>query len=130
MRRVSETAPHSQGRQGTRLLFQDLRTVTLEGVSFSAILGFLTMRTLSKPSTAKCTLEHYTAFLLAEPQSAGCVRLAEVAGCEVGHGAGNRFLKREDFSGQDLFEEARPLLDLEGGVLRVADTRLGKTYNQ
>ena len=38
------------------------------------------MRTLSKPSTAKCTVEHYAAFLLAEPQSAGCVRLAEVAG--------------------------------------------------
>ena len=38
------------------------------------------MRTLSKPSTARCTLEHYTAFLLAEAQSAGCVRLAEVSG--------------------------------------------------
>ena len=36
--------------------------------------------TLSKPSTALCTLEHYTAFLLAEAQSAGCVRLSEVSG--------------------------------------------------
>ena len=35
------------------------------------------MRTLTKLSTAKCTLEHYTAFLLAEPLNAGCVRLAE-----------------------------------------------------
>ena len=29
------------------------------------------MRTLTKPSTALCTLDHYTAFLLAESQSAG-----------------------------------------------------------
>ena len=50
------------------------------------------MRTLSKPSTAKCTVEHYTACLLAEPQSAGCVRLAEVAGGAFAHDAANRFL--------------------------------------
>jgi DDE superfamily endonuclease len=88
------------------------------------------MRTLSKPSTAKCTLEHYTAFLLAEPQSAGCVRLAEVAGGEFAHDAANRFLNRETFSGKDLFEEARPLLDLEGGTLSVDDTVLDKPYSQ
>jgi hypothetical protein len=88
------------------------------------------MRTLSKPSTAKCTLEHYTAFLLAEPQSAGCVRLAEVAGGAFAHDAANRFLNREAFSGKDLFEEARPLLDLEGGALSVDDTVLDKPYSQ
>jgi len=54
------------------------------------------MRTLSKPSTAKCTVEHYAAFLLAEPQSAGCVRLAEVAGGAFAHDAANRFLNREE----------------------------------
>jgi hypothetical protein len=88
------------------------------------------MRTLSKPSTAKCTLEHYTAFLLAEPQSAGCVRLAEVTGGEFAHDAANRFLNREAFSGRDLFEEARPLMDLEGGTLSVDDTVLDKPYSQ
>src|SRR5690348_1586127 len=88
------------------------------------------MRTLSKPSTAKCTVEHYTAFLLAEPQSAGCVRLAEVAGGEFAHDAANRFLNREDFGGRDLFEEARPLLDLEGGTLSGDDTVLDKPYRQ
>jgi hypothetical protein len=88
------------------------------------------MRTLSKPSTAKCTLEHYTAFLLAEPQSAGCVRLAEVTGGEFAHDAANRFLNREEFSGRDLFEEARPLLNLEGGTLSVDDTVLDKPYRQ
>ena len=87
------------------------------------------MRTLSKPSTAKCTVEHYTGFLLAEPQSAGCVRLAEVAG-KFAHDVANRFLNREAFSGRDLFEEARPLMDLEGGTLSVDDTVLDKPYSQ
>jgi hypothetical protein len=53
------------------------------------------MRTLSKPSTAKCTLEHYTAFLLAESRDAGCVRLAEVSGGAFAHDAAIRFLNRE-----------------------------------
>jgi hypothetical protein len=88
------------------------------------------MRTLSKPSTAKCTVEHYTAFLLAEPQSAGCVRMAEVAGGAFAHDAANRFLTREAFSGRDLFEEAHPLLDVEGGTLSVDDTVLDKPYSQ
>ena len=92
--------------------------MTLEGgVVLGNIGRFDPMRTLSKPSTAKCTVEHYTAFLLAEPPGAGCVRLAEVAGGEFAHDAANRFLNREAFSGRDLFEEARPLLDLEGGQL-------------
>jgi DDE superfamily endonuclease len=88
------------------------------------------MRTLSNPSTAKCTLEPYTAFLLAEPRGAGCVRLAEGAGGAFAHDAANRFLNREDFNGRDLFEEARPLMDLEGGTLRVDDTVLDKPYSQ
>jgi hypothetical protein len=58
------------------------------------------------------------------------VRLAEVAGGEFAHDAANRFLNREDFSGKDLYEEARPLLDLEGGTLSVDDTVLDKPYSQ
>ena len=88
------------------------------------------MRTLSKPSTAKCTLEHYTAFLLAEAQNAGCVRLPEVSGGEFAHDAANRFLNREQFSPKDLFEEARTLISLEGGMLSVDDTILDKPYSQ
>jgi len=88
------------------------------------------MRTVSKPSTAKRTLEHYTAFLLAESRGAGCVRLAEVSSGEFAHEAANRFLNREDFSGKDLFEEARPLLEVEGGTLSVDDTVLDKPYSQ
>ena len=75
-------------------------------------------------------MEHYTAFLLAERQSVGCVRLAEVAGGAFAHDAVNRFLNREAFSGKDLFEEARPLLDLEGGTLSVDGTGLDKPYSQ
>jgi hypothetical protein len=88
------------------------------------------MRTLSKPSTAKCTLEHSTAFLLAESQSAGCVRLSEVSDGEFAHDAANRFLNREEFSPRDLFEELRPLIELEGGILSVDDTVLDKPYSQ
>ena len=96
----------------------------------STIFGPATMRTLTKPSTALCTLEHYTAFLLAEAQSAGCVRLSEVSGGEFAHDAANRFLNREQFSPRDLFEEMRPLIVLEGGVLSVDDTVLDKSYSQ
>ena len=88
------------------------------------------MRVLTKPSTALCTLDHYTAFLLAESQSAGCVRLAEVSGGEFAHDAANRFLNREQFSPRDLFEEARPLMALEGGTLSVDDSVLEKPYSQ
>ena len=88
------------------------------------------MRTLSKPSTAKCTLEHYTAFLLAEAQSAGCVRLSEVSGGEFAHDAANRFLNRETFSPKDLFEDSRARIVLDGGILSVDDTVLDKPHSQ
>jgi hypothetical protein len=87
------------------------------------------MRVLTKPSTARCTLEHYTAFLLAETQSAGCVRLSEVSGGAFAHDAANRFLNREQFSAKDLFEEARPLMELEAGTLSVDDTVLEKPFS-
>lgn len=88
------------------------------------------MRTLTKPSTAKCTVEHYTAFLLAEPLNAGCVRLSEVSGGEFAHDAATRFLNREEFSPRDLFEEVRALICLEGGLLSVDDTVLDKPHSQ
>ena len=88
------------------------------------------MRVLTKPSTARCTLEDYTAFPLAEAQSAGCVRLAEVSGGQFAHDAANRFLNREEFSPRDLFEEMRPLIVLEDGILSVDDTVLDKPHSQ
>jgi hypothetical protein len=88
------------------------------------------MRTLTRATTAKCTLEHYTAFLLAESQSAGCVRLSEVSGGDFAQDAANRFLNREEFSPRDLLEEARFLMDLEGGILSVDGPALDKPYSQ
>lgn len=88
------------------------------------------MRTLTKPSTALCALDHYTAFLLAESQSAGCVRLAEVGGGGFAHDAANRFLNREEFTPKDLFEGVRTLVTLEGGTLSVDDSVLEKPYSQ
>ena len=77
--------------------------MTLEGGAVPGHIGpFDLMHTLSKPSTAKCTLERHTAFLSAEPHSAGCVHLAEVAGGVFAHDAANRFLNREALSGKDL----------------------------
>ena len=102
----------------------------VEGGWFSGDFGGWIMRMLAKPSTARCTLAHYTAFVLAEAQSAGCVRLAEVGGGEFAHDAANRFLNREDFSPRDLFEEMRPLIVWEGGVLSVDDTVLDKPHSQ
>lgn len=84
------------------------------------------MRTLTKPSTAKCTAEHHTAFLLAQPLNADGGRLSEVSGGEFAHDAATRFLNREQFSARDLFEEVRSLLRLEGGLLSVDDTVLDK----
>jgi hypothetical protein len=57
-------------------------------------------------------------------------RLAEVSGGAFAHDAVSRFLNREAFSGKDLFEEARPLLALEGGTLRVDDAVLDKPSSQ
>jgi hypothetical protein len=36
------------------------------------------MRTLTKPSTAQCTLPTYISFLLGEPKSTTCTRLSEI----------------------------------------------------
>ena len=58
------------------------------------------------------------------------MRLAEVLGGAFAHDAVNRFLNREAFSGQNLFEEARPLLDLDGGTLSVDDTVLDKPSSE
>jgi hypothetical protein len=96
---------------------QDLRTVTLERGVVLGNIGLFDHAYAEQTLDSQMHGEHYTAFLLAEPQSAGCVRLAEVAGGAFAHNAANRFLNREDFSGRDLFEEARPLLDLEGGTV-------------
>ncbi|MHC5918245.1 MAG: IS701 family transposase, partial [Nostoc sp.] len=60
------------------------------------------MREITKPSTAQCNLDIYTLFLLSEPKYGGCSRLAEILG-DVSHDSVNRFLLRERYEPQDLF---------------------------
>lgn len=87
------------------------------------------MRKLTKPSTARCSLEPYTLFLLSEPKQGGCCRLAEILG-DVSHDSINRFLLRERYEPQDLFEIVTGLINLEGGILSVDDTVIEKRYSQ
>ena len=84
------------------------------------------MRVLSRPPTARCTLAIYVSFLLSEPHSPTCCRLAEVM--NVSHDSVNRFLLREDYMPQDLFNEVRS--NLRGGTLSVDDSVLDKPYSQ
>jgi hypothetical protein len=64
------------------------------------------IRTRSKPSTAKCNLDTYTLFLLAEPKYGGCNRLSEILG-DVSHDSINRFLLRERYQPKDVFDEIK-----------------------
>ena len=48
----------------------------------------------------------------------------------ISHDSVNRFLHRESYSGQDLYNEASPTLNLTGGMLRVDDSVLDKPYSQ
>ena len=46
----------------------------------------------------------------------------------ISHDSVNRFLNREAYDGGDLFNEVKPLLNLNGGTLSVDDTVLDKPY--
>ena len=86
------------------------------------------IRAISRPSTALCTLSMYIGFLLSEPRSPSCCRLAEVMA--VSHDSVNRFLERERYTPVDLFAEVKAGLNLKGGTLSVDDSVLDKPYSQ
>jgi hypothetical protein len=69
----------------------------------------------------------YMGFLMSEPKSTTCTRLSQVMG--ISHDSVNRFLLRESYEPQDLFNEAKKLLDIVGGTLNVDDTTLDKPYS-
>ena len=69
----------------------------------------------------------YIGFLLSEPNSATCTRLAEVM--EMSHDSVNRFLSRENYEPRDLFDEASRQLNLKGGTVNVDDSTLDKPYS-
>lgn len=69
----------------------------------------------------------YIAFLLSEPKHPSCCRLANIM--NISHDSVNRFLQREDYTPNDLFNQAKQQLDLIGGVLSVDDSVLDKPYS-
>jgi len=85
------------------------------------------MRELSKPSTAQYNCSLYTLFLMAEPKYVSCVRLAEILE-DISHDSVNRFLLRERYTPEDLFNEVKGDLTLVGGTLSVDDSVEDKPY--
>src|SRR5512144_1927852 len=85
------------------------------------------IRTISRPSTASCTLPMYIGFLLSEPHSPSCCRWAEVM--DSPPPSVNRFLQREAYTPLDLFNESKVGLELKGGTLSVDDSILDKPYS-
>ena len=81
----------------------------------------------SKPSTAKCNDEIYTAYLLSDPHYTSCTRLSNIMG-NLSHDSINRFLERERFDPKDLFNEEKERIELVGGILSVDDSVLDKPY--
>lgn len=94
----------------------------------SSTSGEQAIRKITKPSTAQCNLDLYTWFLLSEPKFGGCNRLAEILE-QVSHDSVNRFLLRERYHPQDLFDTVKPYINLEGGILSVDDTVVEKPYS-
>ena len=73
------------------------------------------IRTVTRPSSAKCDLPIYVSFLLSEPRNTSCLRLSEVE--KMSHDSVNRFLNRETYAPSDLFDEVKKHITLEGGTL-------------
>lgn len=87
-----------------------------------------TIRAITKPSTAKCDLDTYTLFLLAESKYPGCTRLAEIIG-DLSHDSVNRFLLREQYEPKDLFDEIKLSINLVVGILSGDDTVIDKPHS-
>lgn len=86
------------------------------------------MRVRSKPSTARCNEVMYSAYLMSDPINSSCVRLSAIMK-NISHDSVNRFLNRERFTGQDLYNESAKELNLVGGSLSVDDSVLDKPYS-
>lgn len=70
----------------------------------------------------------YMGFILTEPKLATCSRMAEIM--KTSHDSVNRFLLREAYEPNDLFNEASPPINLIGGTLSVDDSVLDKPYSR
>ena len=58
---------------------------------------------------------------MAEPKYVSCVRLATILAA-VSHDSVNRFLLRENYTPEDLFNEVKGNLIFEGGTTSVDDS--------
>jgi len=96
--------------------------------SYATLLGIRIIRTTTRPSTAKCDLDTYTLFLLAESKYPGCTRLAEILE-GLSHDSVNRFLLRERYDPKDLFDEVKLQINLIDGTLSGDDTVIDKPYS-
>ncbi len=85
-------------------------------IIYLSVFRVRTIRAITKPSTAKCDLNTYTLFLLAESKYPGCTRLAEIME-DLSHDSVNRFLLREQYEPKDLFDEIKLYINLVGGTL-------------
>jgi hypothetical protein len=86
------------------------------------------MRVITKPSTAACNLEIYSLYLLGEPNYTSCLKLSEAIE-NISHDSVNRFLNREDYTPQDLFNDSKLNIDLADGSLSIDDSVLDKFYS-
>lgn len=82
----------------------------------------------SKPSTANCNERLYVSYLLSDPCYTSCTRMSDVMET-ISHDSVNRFLDRERFSPEDLFDEEKDKIEYAGGVLSVDDSVLDKPYS-
>jgi hypothetical protein len=85
------------------------------------------IRKTTRPPTARCNLPMYMGYVLTEPKSANCNKMAETV--KISHDSINRFLLREAFEPKDLYNEAKPYINLIGGTLSVDDSVLDKPYS-
>jgi Transposase DDE domain len=97
-------------------------------IYLQSVFRVQTIRATTKPSTAKCDLNTYTLFLLAESKYPGCTRLAEIMG-DLSHDSVNRFLLRERYEPRDLFDEVKPYINLVDGTLSADDTVIDKPHS-
>src|SRR5690606_39247788 len=70
----------------------------------------------------------YMGFLMTEPNSISCTQLAETY--NISHDSVNRFLKREDYTSLDLYQEATQHIDNNKLIVSIDDTVLDKPYSQ
>ncbi|WP_375472313.1 hypothetical protein [uncultured Nostoc sp.] len=87
-----------------------------------------TIKGTTKPSTAKCDLNTYTLFLLAESKYPGCTRLADIME-DLSHDNVKIFLLRKRYELKNLFDEVQLYINLVGCTKSYDDTVIDKPHS-